>query len=163
MKFGALLKNRRKELNLTLKEISTRVGVAEPTVQRWESGNIKMIKGDKLNKLADVLQISLQELTEWLNYRPAAKENLEREDNKLNPNGKLATEAAEFEEFITFLESIGYIVKIFAVGEEGESFIAEVIKDDKKTEFSKLEFENFKLETKKTVDYQIWQKSQGNI
>jgi hypothetical protein len=46
------------------------------------------------------------------------------------------------------------------VGEEGESFTAELIKDGKKTEFSKAEFENFQLETKKSVDYQVWQKSQ---
>lgn len=35
-----IIKNRRIELGLTLKEVATAVGVSEGTVSRWESGNI---------------------------------------------------------------------------------------------------------------------------
>lgn len=65
MNIGNRIKLRRTELNLTLKEIASKVGVTEATVQRWESGNIKMIKGDKLERLALSLQWSVNELMEW--------------------------------------------------------------------------------------------------
>lgn len=99
MNFGAKIKRRRKELNLTLKEISTRVGVAEATVQRWESGNIKMIKGDKLNLLAAALQINVEELTYWLNNQEPTAEDYERWEQEFNPSGKLAKESKACELF----------------------------------------------------------------
>ncbi|MCI9602525.1 MAG: helix-turn-helix domain-containing protein [Lachnospiraceae bacterium] len=66
MSLGSLIRERRKNLGLTLKEVSTHVGVAEATVQRWESGNIKMLKSDKMVKLSSVLQISVEELSNWI-------------------------------------------------------------------------------------------------
>ena len=63
MNKGVKLKERRKELRLTLKEVAAAVGVAEATVQRWESGNIVNFKVDKIPKLASVLQLPVEELT----------------------------------------------------------------------------------------------------
>lgn len=37
-----IIKNRREELGLTIKQIADAVGVSEGTVSRWESGNIKI-------------------------------------------------------------------------------------------------------------------------
>nr|DAJ51486.1 MAG TPA: phosphoryltransferase [Caudoviricetes sp.] len=65
MNKGVKLKERRKELRLTLKEVAAAVGVAEATVQRWESGNIVNFKVDKIPKLASVLQLPVEELTNW--------------------------------------------------------------------------------------------------
>ncbi len=65
MNIGSRIKSRRTDLNMTLKEIASKVGVTEATVQRWESGNIKMIKGDKLEKLALSLQWTVNELMGW--------------------------------------------------------------------------------------------------
>lgn len=53
-----LIKNRRLELGLTLKEVAERVGVSESTVSRWEDGNIANMKRNRIAALADVLQIS---------------------------------------------------------------------------------------------------------
>ena len=47
MNKGEKLKERRKSLQLTLKEVAAAVGVAEATVQRWESGNIHTIRADR--------------------------------------------------------------------------------------------------------------------
>ncbi len=55
---SSVLKDRRIELGLTLKDVADYVGVSEATVSRWESGSISDIKRSRINKLAEVLQIS---------------------------------------------------------------------------------------------------------
>lgn len=59
------LKQRRKELGLTLAQIADAMGVTEATVQRWESGNIKSIRYEKIGKLAEVLKIPPAILMGW--------------------------------------------------------------------------------------------------
>ena len=62
---SSVLKRRRKELGLTLAQIADAMGVAEATVQRWESGNIKSIRHEKIGKLADLLKVSPAALMGW--------------------------------------------------------------------------------------------------
>lgn len=62
---SAILKKRRKELGLTLAQIADEMGVAEATVQRWESGNIKTIRHEKIGKLADLLKVTPATLMGW--------------------------------------------------------------------------------------------------
>ena len=64
---SAVLKRRRKELGLTLAQIADEMGVAEATVQRWESGNIKSIRYEKIGRLADVLKVHPASLMGWKN------------------------------------------------------------------------------------------------
>jgi len=52
-----LIKNRRKELGITLEEIGDYVGVSKTTVQRWENGNISNMRRDKIKKLSEILRI----------------------------------------------------------------------------------------------------------
>lgn len=54
---GLLLKNRRIELNLTLKEVAEFVGVSESTVSRWETGNIANMKSSRISQLSKILNI----------------------------------------------------------------------------------------------------------
>lgn len=65
MEIGTLLKNRRIDLGLTLKEIADAVGVSEATVSRWESGEIANMKRDKIAALAKVLSISPAAIMGW--------------------------------------------------------------------------------------------------
>lgn len=62
---STILKQRRKELGLTLAQIADQMGVAEATVQRWESGNIKSIRYDKIGRLAEVLQVNPASFMDW--------------------------------------------------------------------------------------------------
>ena len=62
---STILKQRRKELGLTLAQIADAMNVTEATVQRWESGNIKNIRYDKIGKLAEVLRVSPALLMGW--------------------------------------------------------------------------------------------------
>lgn len=62
---STVLKQRRKELGLTLAQIADAMDVSEATVQRWESGNIKSVRYDKINKLADILKIHPSAIMGW--------------------------------------------------------------------------------------------------
>ena len=57
-KINTLMRNRRKELGLTMKDVAKAVGVSEATVSRWESGNIANMGRDKINALSKVLNLS---------------------------------------------------------------------------------------------------------
>ena len=69
---SSVLKQRRKELGLTLAQIADKMDVAEATVQRWESGNIKSIRHEKIAKLAEVLQVNPASLMGWEDSQKAA-------------------------------------------------------------------------------------------
>jgi len=60
-----IIKNRRKELGLTMKEVAEAVGVSEATVSRWESGDIGDMKRSRIAALAKVLRISPNVIMGW--------------------------------------------------------------------------------------------------
>lgn len=68
MKANEVMRVRRKELGLTMKEVADRVGVAEATVSRWESGDIKNMRRDRIATLARVLDIPPAVLMDWEEY-----------------------------------------------------------------------------------------------
>lgn len=53
-----IIKQKRIELGLTMKELANKVGVSEATISRWESGNIATMKQTKIALLAKTLGIS---------------------------------------------------------------------------------------------------------
>lgn len=59
------IKSRRLELGLTLDEVAQKIGVAASTFQRYESGEIKNMRRDKVKKIADVLELSPSYLMGW--------------------------------------------------------------------------------------------------
>lgn len=58
MHIGDKLKQRRKELGLSMKEVATAIGVSEATVSRWESGQIANMKRNYVPYYARVLDVS---------------------------------------------------------------------------------------------------------
>lgn len=58
MEIKDILYNRRKELDLTMKQVADMVGVSEGTVSRWESGEIANMRRDKIMDYAKALKIS---------------------------------------------------------------------------------------------------------
>ena len=64
-KLSIVLKKRRKELGLTLAQIAEKMGVSEATVQRWESGNIKSVRYEKMDKLAEILRVNPAAFMGW--------------------------------------------------------------------------------------------------
>lgn len=72
-----IIKNRRIELGLTMKELSNRVGVSEGTISRWESGEIANMRRSAIVKLANALNLSPSEIMGW------QKESSNSHDNNL--------------------------------------------------------------------------------
>lgn len=62
---SVILRRRRKELGLTLAQVADAIGVTEATVQRWESGNIKNVRYEKLAPLSNLLGVSPATLMGW--------------------------------------------------------------------------------------------------
>lgn len=59
------IKLRRLELGLTLKDVSKKLGVAESTVSRYETEDIKNMGIDKIEKLANALDCSPGYIMGW--------------------------------------------------------------------------------------------------
>ena len=64
-KINDILKNRRIELKLSMRDVAEAVGVSEGTISRWESGNIANMKRDKIVSLAKALQVSPSVIMGW--------------------------------------------------------------------------------------------------
>ena len=58
MEIKDIIKQKRIENGLTMKELAQKVGVSEATVSRWESGNLATMKHTKIMLLANALGIS---------------------------------------------------------------------------------------------------------
>ena len=80
MGLSNILRKRRKELGLTLAEIADKMGVSEATVQRWESGNIKNMRQERISKLAELLHVTPAYLMGWEDE--AAQEAKKEADQK---------------------------------------------------------------------------------
>lgn len=59
---GNLLKQKRKERGLTLEQAGKMIGVSKVTYRDYELNNIKSARMDKLNAIADFLELSPEEL-----------------------------------------------------------------------------------------------------
>lgn len=65
MEINKIIKARRQELGLTLKDVAKALGIAESTVSRYESSDIQNMGIDKIESLAKVLQCSPAYLMGW--------------------------------------------------------------------------------------------------
>ena len=65
---GSKIKNRRNEMNMTMKELGEKVNLSEATIQRYEIGKIKGVDINLLIKISDVLEVSPAYLMGWENY-----------------------------------------------------------------------------------------------
>lgn len=65
MEINEIIKKRRQELGLTLKDVATALGVAESTVLRYERKDIQNMGIDKIVQLAKVLKCSPAYLLGW--------------------------------------------------------------------------------------------------
>ncbi len=59
------MKNRREELDMSYQTLSDKVGISKSTLQRYETGFIKNMPVDKLEDIADALQVSPAYLMGW--------------------------------------------------------------------------------------------------
>ena len=57
MTIGSIIRDRRKELNMTQEDLATAVGTTKAPVSRWESGDIHKMKRSMMAALARVLRL----------------------------------------------------------------------------------------------------------
>lgn len=62
MNMGDRIHFLRTDLGLTLQELGDKVGVGASTVRKWETGFIKTLRTDKMQKLAAALNTSVDYL-----------------------------------------------------------------------------------------------------
>ena len=146
MTVGENIKRIRKERGLTQKELGGLLDMTQSAIGQFENDKTSP-KTDTIEKIASALGVSPSELMKG--------NSIWEEFDKQYPN--VRKEATEFEDFLQFLKSIGYVVKTVS---ESDTYLVKVSKDGTTTTFSQKSFENFQLETKKSVDYQVWLKSQ---
>lgn len=78
------MKNRREELDMSYQTLSDKVGISKSTLQRYETGYIKNMPVDKLEAIADALQVSPAYLMGWseeYEFRDAPSESHSSFDN----------------------------------------------------------------------------------
>ena len=57
MTIGSIIRDRRKDLNMTQEDLAFSVGTTKATVSRWESGDIHKMKRSMMASLARVLRL----------------------------------------------------------------------------------------------------------
>lgn len=96
MEVKDIIRQRRIELNLTMKEVADAVGVNEGTISRWESGEIANMRRDKILALANALDLSPAIIMEWdVTDQPTSNPAMQPDEqalingyNQLNTSGK---------------------------------------------------------------------------
>lgn len=83
MKVNEIIRARRKELGLTLKQVADKLGVSESLISRYESNDVKNMGIDKLIPLAKVLKTTPAYLMGWENNKNFI---LEQNINNNNPD-----------------------------------------------------------------------------
>ena len=62
---GERIRNSRKRLKLTMKELGEKVGLHESTISRYENGDIANLNIEKIKEFAYVLNVPVSYLTGW--------------------------------------------------------------------------------------------------
>jgi len=70
MEVKDIIRNRRIEMDMTMKEVADLVGVSEATISRWESGDIANMRRDKIAALANALKLSPAVIMGWEDPKP---------------------------------------------------------------------------------------------
>lgn len=74
MKVNEIIRARRKELGLTLKQVADKLGVSESLISRYESNDVKNMGIDKLIPLAKVLKTTPAYLMGWEEDKTSSNE-----------------------------------------------------------------------------------------
>lgn len=104
MEMNEKIKNRREELGLTLQDVGDYLGVTKATVQRYESGEIKNIKLESIEKLAKILKISPAYLMGW-GEAPKKENQLETLAAHFEGEEFTKEDLDDIENFIKFVKS----------------------------------------------------------
>ena len=95
-RIGAQIKVARDAKKMTLKELGKRVGISESMAHRYEKGNIRGFKTDRLSQIADALGVSAEWIVGW--------EGQTDENRTLDISGLSDSEIEKIEDYIRYIE-----------------------------------------------------------
>ena len=62
IEIGRFIRQRRKDLNISLEQVASICGVSKSTASRWETGNINKIKRSHIYLLSEILHLSVEHI-----------------------------------------------------------------------------------------------------
>lgn len=62
---GKNIKFYREKRRMTLKELGSKIGISESTMQKYEAGSIKRVDAEMIKKIANVLKVPPGKITGW--------------------------------------------------------------------------------------------------
>lgn len=83
---GDRIRKRRKQLGMTLETLASNVGTSKQTIQRYETGIIQNIPSDKIEIIANILNVSPAYIMGWETYSNISNEVIEYSLDKLSGN-----------------------------------------------------------------------------
>lgn len=93
---GINIRTFRTNNNLTLKEVASRIGIEIGTLQKYETGKIKRVSVEMLNRIANALEVDPRQLTGWQSEEDEKKAHdkriAERESKWINKYHNLSFE-----------------------------------------------------------------------
>lgn len=136
IKTNEIIKQRRIELGLTLKDVAKALNVAESTISRYESSDIQNMGIDKIEALSVVLKCSPGYLMGWIDEKEVPKAPPTISDNekvlisnyrKLNDIGKMklieySEDLADTKKYITQ----GDVIKLHSTIQEEKDYLKPV-------------------------------------
>lgn len=151
LKVGDRIRYQRELRNLSRKELSEKSGVAEVSIAQYELDKRKP-RIEQLTKIANALNVDVSFLITEESY---PDENYQDWLEKSEPIYK-------------YLDSLGYKIELeqeeFQLGEmigyKPTGNILLISETLGKIQYSKKDFEEFKLKIKDSIEYLIWQKAQ---
>lgn len=128
MDIGQNIKNRRRELDMTLEEVAKQVGVSRQTMSRYETGVIGNIPSDKIELLAKVLRTTPAYIMGW----EASSKDGKKESNVTSLPSSLSEDALQVAQDYSALDKPGQrVVKVVIADQQSR------IKEEKKQKRSK--------------------------
>lgn len=93
-RIGEIIKELRMSKNMTLEELGNKIGVGKSTVRKWETGMIANMRRDKIQKIADALEVSPGYLMGWTDeYGNPVTNNELRDPNTAESIAEILTDA----------------------------------------------------------------------
>lgn len=143
---GEQIRQHRKIKGLTQEELAKKSGLSTMSIRRYESGE-RIAPQSTLIKIAKALGVHLRDL---------ADTSIWEEFDKQHPD--IGENVARFEAVTAYLKEMGFSVDFAPEGEAGESYTAELGKDEHTAIFTQAEFEELQAGAKEAIEGRFYKK-----
>lgn len=139
----AKIKERRNDLNMSYQELANKTGLSKSTLQRYETGSIKNMPIDKLEVIANALDISPAYLMGWEDDKKETKSTFnpnvitEKDEKKIQKDlKKFMDELKSGQDGPAFYNGVELSNHDLQVLEDGMEFILRNLKVENKKKYT---------------------------